>query len=50
MSKQPRLAKWGNSVALRLPAHLTQQLGIRDGTKVDITRTETGIRVTVIKP
>ena len=49
MTKQSRLMKWGNSLALRIPAYVAKELGIVDGTKVDIQREGTGFRITVIK-
>lgn len=32
-----RIAKWGNSLAVRLPAKLVQELGVKEGDEVSIT-------------
>jgi antitoxin MazE len=32
-----RIAKWGNSLAVRLPAKLVQQLGVKEGDEVSLT-------------
>jgi antitoxin MazE len=33
---QVRLSKWGNSLGLRLPRVLAQQIGISEGQRVDV--------------
>lgn len=33
-----QVAKWGNSLAVRLPARLVQELGLKAGDEVRITR------------
>jgi antitoxin MazE len=37
-----QIAKWGNSLALRLPASVVRQLGLRDGLKVHAQLTPDG--------
>lgn len=32
-----KLQKWGNSLALRIPAALAEQLDVADGTEVELT-------------
>lgn len=32
-----RVAKWGNSLAVRLPARLVQELGVKEGDEVSLT-------------
>lgn len=32
-----RVAKWGNSLAVRLPAKLVEELGVKEGDEVTIT-------------
>lgn len=32
-----RVAKWGNSLAVRLPAKLVQELGVKEGDEVSLT-------------
>jgi antitoxin MazE len=32
-----RIARWGNSLAVRLPAKLVQELGVKEGDEVSIT-------------
>ena len=36
-----QVAKWGNSLAVRLPAQLVRELGLKEGDRVDL-RPETG--------
>ena len=31
-----QIAKWGNSLAVRLPADLVKELGLHEGDKVDV--------------
>ncbi len=31
-----RIAKWGNSLAIRLPADVVSELGLKEGDEVDI--------------
>jgi antitoxin MazE len=33
-----KVSKWGNSLAIRLPAELVDELSLRDGDEVDIRR------------
>lgn len=33
---QPRVQKWGNSLGVRIPLPLAQQVGIGEGTLVDL--------------
>ena len=33
----PQVKKWGNSLALRIPVHLAQQLNLQENTEVDCT-------------
>lgn len=35
-----RVAKWGNSLAVRLPAALVERLGLREGDEVDLRATD----------
>jgi antitoxin MazE len=45
-----KIAKWGNSLALRLPKRLADELGLRPGTEVDVTVQEGEARVKRIRP
>jgi antitoxin MazE len=38
----PVVAKWGHSLAVRLPMHIAKQTGIRAGDRVEITAGEDG--------
>lgn len=40
-----QLAKWGNSLAIRLPRALTDQIGIHEGSSVEIIPEETHLIV-----
>ena len=33
-----QIAKWGNSLAVRLPAKLVEELGLKEGDEVEITK------------
>lgn len=47
---QVQVAKWGNSLALRLPKELSTRLGIVDGTRVDLTADDSRIVISVDRP
>lgn len=40
-----QVAKWGNSLAVRLPAELVRALGLREGDQIDLVRDEGVVRV-----
>lgn len=40
-----QVAKWGNSLAVRLPAELVRELGLREGDQIDIVAEAGGLRV-----
>ena len=40
-----QVAKWGNSLAVRLPAKLVRQLGLKEGDDIDIQAAEAGLIV-----
>ena len=40
-----QVAKWGNSLAVRLPAKLVQELGLKAGDEIQIIRAEPGLAV-----
>lgn len=37
-----RIAKWGNSLAVRLPVRIVQELGLNAGDNVEITAADAG--------
>ena len=37
------VAKWGNSLAVRLPIKLVEELGLKEGDNVDITAGDNGL-------
>ena len=39
------VAKWGNSLAVRLPAELVRELGLKAGDEIELHRTEAGLAV-----
>lgn len=41
------LKKWGNSLALRIPKSIAQDLRLEDGTEVDLNRNDDGIFISV---
>ncbi len=45
------VGKWGNSLALRLPAGIARQLGLQEGSRVQAEVTDTGeLRLTPPEP
>jgi antitoxin MazE len=40
-----QVARWGNSLAVRLPAALVRQLGLREGDRVELRRDGDGLAV-----
>ena len=38
-----QVAKWGNSLAVRLPARLVRELGLREGDRVDLHAASHGL-------
>ena len=41
-----QVAKWGNSLAVRLPVKLVRDLGLKEGDDIDIHADQTGLVVT----
>lgn len=37
-----QIAKWGNSLAVRLPARMVQELGLKAGDEIEITAADAG--------
>jgi antitoxin MazE len=46
---QVRIAKWGNSLGLRIPRDVAARAGLREGMRVDIEAAEDG-RLIVTRP
>jgi antitoxin MazE len=40
------VAKWGNSLAVRLPARLVEELGLKEGDSIELTAGDNGLVVT----
>ncbi len=40
-----QVAKWGNSLAIRLPAKVVEELGLKEGDNVEITASDNGLVV-----
>lgn len=40
-----QVAKWGNSLAVRLPADLVRELGLKAGDQIDLVRGDGQVRV-----
>lgn len=41
-----QIARWGNSLAVRLPADLVRKLGLREGDDIDLHPGDAGLVVT----
>ena len=48
-SMRTHIARWGNSLALRLPKAMTSSLRLEEGTAIEIVETETGILLQPLK-
>ena len=40
-----QIAKWGNSLAVRLPAKLVRELGLKEGDKIDLIKDDGMMKV-----
>lgn len=40
-----QVAKWGNSLAIRLPADLVRELGLKEGDQIDLVKDDGLVRV-----
>lgn len=40
-----QIAKWGNSLAVRLPAELVRELGLKEGDKIDLIKDDGTMKV-----
>ena len=40
-----QIAKWGNSLAVRLPARLVEEMGLREGDDIELTKVQGGLAV-----
>ncbi|MBL9060864.1 MAG: AbrB/MazE/SpoVT family DNA-binding domain-containing protein [Mangrovicoccus sp.] len=40
-----QIAKWGNSLAVRLPADLVRELGLKEGDQIDLVKDEGAVKV-----
>ena len=47
---QAQVTRWGNSLGVRVPKEIAAQLGLKPGTRVEITAEEGRIIVTVARP
>jgi antitoxin MazE len=40
-----QVAKWGNSLAVRLPTELVRELGLKEGDRIDLVKDDGQVRV-----
>lgn len=40
-----QVAKWGNSLAVRLPAELVRELGLKEGDQIDLLKDDGTVKV-----
>lgn len=40
-----QVAKWGNSLAVRLPAELVRELGLKEGDQIDLVKDDGTLKV-----
>lgn len=46
---ETNIQKWGNSLGVRLPKSIADSQSLKEGSRVLITETETGVAIQVIK-
>lgn len=44
-----KIAKWGNSLAVRLPSDLVKELGLVEGDEVEVAKTENGVELQKVR-
>ena len=42
-----QVAKWGNSLAVRLPADLVRELGLKEGDQIDLRKDDATLKVSL---
>lgn len=40
-----QVARWGNSLAVRLPANLVRELGLKEGDQIDLVRDDGALKI-----
>lgn len=40
-----QIAKWGNSLAVRLPAELVREMGLKEGDQIDLVQNDGPLRI-----
>jgi antitoxin MazE len=40
-----QVARWGNSLAVRLPAKMVRELGLKEGDQIDLVKDDGAVRV-----
>jgi antitoxin MazE len=45
-----QLAKWGNSLAVRIPSKLVEELGLKEGDEIEFRRVQDGVVEIARKP
>ena len=46
---ETNIQKWGNSLGVRLPKQMAQNQSLKEGSRVVVTETATGIAIEVVK-
>lgn len=46
---ETNIQKWGNSLGVRLPKHITENRSLKVGSRVVVSETEKGIVITAVK-
>lgn len=47
---QAAVAKWGNSLAVRLPAQVAREINVTEGSQVDLTVQDGSVMIRVARP
>lgn len=45
-----KIAKWGNSLGIRIPKHLAEQVQLQEGDEIEISAADNKLIVTSLKP
>lgn len=50
MPKTTRISKWGSSLAVRIPQHIADDVGIKEGTPIELSLDNGVLRIRKTEP
>jgi antitoxin MazE len=45
-TENPRVSRWGHSLAVRIPAHLARQMDLKEGSSIEVTVEDSKLVIT----